>query len=70
MKNNALIDGLSSEALICIEFNGNLNTGMTREAERCDMGARIREVEQGLDGSIWLLEDGSHANLMQLMPKI
>lgn len=70
MKNNALIDGLSSEALICIEFNGNLNTGMTREAERFDMGARIREVEQGLDGSIWLLEDGSHANLMQLMPKI
>ena len=28
-----------------------------REAERWDMGKRIREVEQGPDGSIYLLED-------------
>ncbi|WP_026472241.1 PQQ-dependent sugar dehydrogenase [Alkanindiges illinoisensis] len=64
-KNNAFVGGLSSEALIRIEFNGN----RTYEAERFDMGARIREVEQGPDGSIWLLEDGPNANLLQLQPK-
>lgn len=64
-KNNAFVGGLSSEALIRIEFNGNT----AREAERFDMGARIREVEQGPNGSIWLLEDGPNANLLQLQPK-
>ncbi len=34
-----------------------------------DMGARIREVEQGPDGSIWLLEDGSGGRLLELQPK-
>jgi glucose/arabinose dehydrogenase len=64
-KNSAFTGGLSSKALIRIEFNGN----SAREAERFDMGARIREVEQGPDGAIWLLEDGSKANLLQLVPK-
>ncbi|TEU24161.1 PQQ-dependent sugar dehydrogenase [Alkanindiges illinoisensis] len=64
-KNSAFVGGLSSEALIRIEFNGNI----AREAERFEMGARIREVEQGPDGSIWLLEDGPNASLLQLQPK-
>jgi glucose/arabinose dehydrogenase len=37
-----------------IEFEGT----NAREAERFDMGMRIRAVEQGLDGAIWILEDG------------
>ena len=33
------------------------------------MGARIREVEQGPDGAIWLLEDGeSGGRLLKLTP--
>jgi glucose/arabinose dehydrogenase len=32
------------------------------------MGRRIREVEQGPDGAIWLLEDGSSGRLLKLMP--
>lgn len=64
-KNSVFVGGLSSEALIRIEFNGNI----AREAERFEMGARIREVEQGSDGAIWLLEDGPNANLLQLQPK-
>jgi glucose/arabinose dehydrogenase len=42
-----------------------------REAERFPMGARIREVEQGPDGSIYLLEDeddGSRGRLLKLTP--
>jgi glucose/arabinose dehydrogenase len=36
------------------------------------MGARIREVEQGPDGAIWLLEDeraGPKGRLLKLTPK-
>lgn len=64
-KNNAFAGGLSSEALIRIEFNGNT----AREAERFAMGARIRDVEQAPDGSIWVLEDGKNANLLRLIPQ-
>ena len=31
------------------------------------MGDRIREVEQGPDGTIWLLTDESGAKLLQLV---
>ncbi|HSO66770.1 MAG TPA: PQQ-dependent sugar dehydrogenase, partial [Desulfatirhabdiaceae bacterium] len=51
---NGFMGGLSSKSLVRIEFDGN----NAREAERFDMGTRIREVEQGPDGAIWLLEDG------------
>lgn len=50
---DAFIGGLSSQALVRIEFDGE----QAREAERFDMGRRIRAVEQGPDGAIWLLED-------------
>jgi glucose/arabinose dehydrogenase len=53
-RGNAFIGGMSSQSLVRIEFNGDT----AREAERFDMQRRIREVEQGPDGAIWLLEDG------------
>jgi len=53
-KGNAFLGGLSSEALIRVEIEGD----SAREAERFEMGERIREVEQGPDGAIWLVEDG------------
>ena len=65
---NAFIGGLSSQALIRVEINGDT----AREAERFEMGARIREEEQGPDGAIWLLEDedeGSGGRLLKLTPK-
>jgi glucose/arabinose dehydrogenase len=42
------------------------------EAERFDMKRRIREVEQGPDGAIWLLEDGTRegkGRLLKLTPE-
>lgn len=51
---SGLIGGLSSKALVRVAFDGTA----AREAERFDMGRRIREVEQGPDGAVWLLEDG------------
>ena len=41
-------------ALIRVEFDGD----SAWEAERFEMGRRIREVQQGPDGAIWLLEGG------------
>lgn len=66
---DGFIGGLSSKALIRIEFEGTT----AREAQRFDMGARIREVEQGPDGAIWVLEDedkGSQGRLLKLMPAL
>ena len=62
-RGNLFIGGLSSEALIRIKINGDT----AQEAERYPMGTRIREVEQGPDGSIYLLEDAGR--LLKLTPK-
>jgi glucose/arabinose dehydrogenase len=59
---DAFIGGLSSESLIRIEFDGT----SAREAERFAMRERIRAVEQGPDGAIWVLEDGRGARLLKL----
>jgi len=66
---NGFIGGLSSEALIRIEFDGE----NAREAERFEMGQRIRTVKQGPNGAIWLLEDedddeGNGGRLLKLTP--
>ena len=53
-RGNAFIGGLSSQSLVRVEFDGE----SAREAQRFDMGRRIRAVEQGPDGAIWLLEGG------------
>lgn len=63
-RGDALAGGLSSQALIRIEFKG----GRAWEAARYDMGRRIREVEQGPDGAVWLLEDGDGGRLLKLTP--
>jgi glucose/arabinose dehydrogenase len=61
---DGLIAGLSSQALVRVEFDGD----SAREAARYDMGQRIREVEQGPDGAIWLLQDGPGGRLLKLTP--
>jgi aldose sugar dehydrogenase len=64
-KGNLFIGGLSSQSLIRVEVTGE----NAREAARYAMGARIREVEQGPDGGLWLLEDGSGGRLLKLTPR-
>ena len=61
---DALISGLSSQALVRVEFDGD----SAREAARYDMGARIRAVKQAPDGTLWLLEDGEKGRLLKLTP--
>lgn len=67
-KGSAFISGLSSKALVRVTFAGDKVT----EAERFLMSARIRNVTQGPDGALWLLEDGEDGatgRLLRLTPK-
>lgn len=67
-KGDAFIGALSGKALIRVDLDGTKAT----KADQWDMGTRIREVEQGPDGAIWLLEDGengANGQLMKLTPK-
>jgi aldose sugar dehydrogenase len=63
-KNSALIGGLSSKALIRVTIDGTKAT----EAERLEMGKRIRDVIQATDGAILLLTDGKDGELLRLTP--
>lgn len=61
---NAVIGGLASKSLIRVRITGD----SAEEVERFAMGRRIREVEQGPDGAIWVLEDKQGARLLRLTP--
>ena len=67
-RGRALIGGLSSEALVVVTFDCPDRGREICEETRYDMGARIREVEEGPDGSVWLLEDGEAGRLLRLTP--
>lgn len=76
---HGLIGGLSSQALVRVRFEmrptDNLGQspkpGQTEpagiEAERYEWGRRVREVEQGPDGAVYVLEDND-GRLLRLMP--
>jgi len=64
-RDSAFVGGLASTALIRIAFDGIV----PREAERWDMGNRIRAVMAGPDGALWVLEDGSDGRLLRLTSK-
>ena len=64
---DALVAGLSSKALVRIK----LNASGAEEVARYSMGARIRDVTEGPDGTVWLLEDeraDSTGRLLKLSP--
>ena len=63
-KGDALIGGLSSQALVHVDIEGD----KAREAARYEWGERVRETEQGPDGALWVLEDGSDGRLLKLTP--
>lgn len=65
MQGSALIAGLASQAIIRVGFDGE----NAQEAERYAMGHRIREVEQGPEGALWVIEDGEDGRLLKLAPK-
>ena len=63
---NGLISGLGSRSLNRIIFDGH---GGAKAAERWEVGHRIRDVEEGPDGSLWMLEDANPGALFHVTPK-
>jgi|26BtaG_2_1085354.scaffolds.fasta_scaffold04349_3 glucose/arabinose dehydrogenase len=66
-QDQALISGLSSKALIVVDLDSANNGTAVQELYRYEMGERIRSV-LSVDGQVFLLEDGSNARLLQLLP--
>lgn len=62
-KGDALLPGLSGESLIRVDIDGD----KAAKAERWQMGRRIRAVDQGPDGRLFILEDGGR--LIELLPE-
>lgn len=63
-RGNLLIAGLSSEGIVRLTLDGERVTG----EERIDMDARVRDVEQGPDGSVYIATDESDGRILRLAP--
>jgi glucose/arabinose dehydrogenase len=59
---DALIAGLGSKGLVRVEIDGE----SAREAARYDLGNRIRSLDVGPDGSIWVAEDGPSGRVLKI----
>ncbi|MGZ6037392.1 MAG: PQQ-dependent sugar dehydrogenase [Phenylobacterium sp.] len=64
-KGSAFVSGLGTKTLNRITVSG----ATAKSDERWSVGKRIRDVEQGPDGALWLLEDASPGGLIKLTPK-
>ncbi|CAM3642653.1 PQQ-dependent sugar dehydrogenase [Bordetella flabilis] len=63
---SAFIGALRPGGLVRIRFDG---AGGAVQADRWELGSRIRDVAAGPDGALWLLEDSSNGRLLRLTPK-
>lgn len=64
-KGSAFVGGMGSATLNRIIVEG----ATAKPAERWSMKFRVRDVEQGPDGALWLLEDSPTGGLYRLAPK-
>jgi glucose/arabinose dehydrogenase len=63
-RGNAIMGGLSSQALIRLHLDG----AQVADAEVISMGKRIRDVIEAQDGSLLVITDGDNGELLRLMP--
>lgn len=59
---DALITGLKTKALVRVELYG----GKAKEVARYEFENRLRSLDQGPDGSIWIAEDGNKGRILKL----
>jgi aldose sugar dehydrogenase len=64
-KGDALIPALTGQSLIRVDINGD----DAKKADEWPMGARLRGIAQGPDGSVYILQDGAGAKLLRLTPR-
>ncbi|HKV99472.1 MAG TPA: PQQ-dependent sugar dehydrogenase [Vicinamibacterales bacterium] len=65
-KGSALLGGMETQTLNRITFDGK---GGATPAERWSVGFRVRDVEQGPDGALWMLEDATNGKLVKVTKK-
>ena len=63
---NGFVSGMQTKSLSRIIFDGH---GGAKAAERWEVGHRIRDVEEGPDGTLWMLEDANPGALIHVTPK-
>ena len=64
-RGDALIAAMKPSGLVRVEIEGTRG----REAARYPFDKRIREIVEGPDGAIWLLEDKEGGRLLELRPR-
>ena len=64
-KNNIFVGGLASQALVRLE----LENGRVTKEERYlhDLGERIRDVQQGPDGYIYVITNNSNGRILRVV---
>lgn len=60
-----ILAGLAQQGIVRVRVTGN----QAREVARIGLGARIREVEQGPNDTLWVLVDSAEGGLIQLTPR-
>jgi len=62
---SGFIGGMATMTLNRLVFDGK---GGARVADRWNVGLRVRDVEEGPDGSLWMLEDANPGALIHVRP--
>lgn len=65
-RGDAFAGALSGQALLRVDLNGTEAV----KGDQWDVGERIRDVAQGPDGSLWVIEDGDRGRLLELVPQV
>jgi glucose/arabinose dehydrogenase len=60
------MSGIATQTLNRITFD---SSGGATPAERWNVGHRVRDVEAGPDGALWVLEDANPGGLFRVTPK-
>jgi glucose/arabinose dehydrogenase len=63
---SGFVSGLATMCINRIIFDGK---GGAKAGERWDIGKRVRDIEEGPDGSLWILEDANPGGLIHVTPK-
>ena len=66
-RGDALIANLRTTSISRVEIMPDNSSAS--EASRYEFPERLRDIAQGRDGSLWVIEDGKNARLLRLTPK-
>jgi aldose sugar dehydrogenase len=66
-KGNLFVGALAGQALHRLVLDGDKVVG--EEILLPDLGARIRDVRQGVDGALWLLTDEAQGRVLRVVPR-